>query len=441
MGGFGALGDDDRTWGVHHWVIGVVLACLASVISNLGINLQKLSHMRRARGRAPVPLSSPTAPTTASALSDINQTKYYLQPLWVSGITLVILGAIADFFALAFAPQVVIAPLGSVTLIANVFFAPLLLEETINRREVLAVSIIIIGSVISVWFASHDDKLFGLDELFELYTKPRFLIFAVLIMGIICVMLSALEHYDRLRADAVTSQKASHAQLASLLDDGHVHSDADLAPQLTPAMIFYQTRAVKIHRFLYPALSGIIGAQNVLFAKCTAELLYGSMAGGKLLFVHLPTYMVIAALGITIFFQIKYLNDGLYLFEASYVVPVFQTFWCLGSVASGLVFFGEYQHMQAGQMSMFFLGIGVTVSGLMLLSKREVRDQIEDWRPSPRPRRPARRQSVHVELGGDPDGHHPRLKPAALSEISMRTDTYSDTEPSPRSYLLTANHR
>lgn len=152
MGGFGALGDDDRTWGVHHWVIGVVLACLASVISNLGINLQKLSHMRRARGRAPVPLSSPTAPTTASALSDINQTKYYLQPLWVSGITLVILGAIADFFALAFAPQVraalrphrsrredrcaqvVIAPLGSVTLIANVFFAPLLLEETINRR-------------------------------------------------------------------------------------------------------------------------------------------------------------------------------------------------------------------------------------------------------------------------------------------------------------------
>lgn len=165
------------------------------------------------------------------------------------------------------------------------------------------------------------------------------------------------------------------------------------------------------------------------------------MAGGKLLFVHLPTYMVIAALGITIFFQIKYLNDGLYLFEASYVVPVFQTFWCLGSVASGLVFFGEYQHMQAGQMSMFFLGIGVTVSGLMLLSKREVRDQIEDWRPSPRPRRPARRQSVHVELGGDPDGHHPRLKPAALSEISMRTDTYSDTEPSPRSYLLTANHR
>lgn len=46
-----------------------------------------------------------------------------------------------------------------------------------------------------------------------------------------------------------------------------MHSDADLAPQLTPAMIFYQTRAVKIHRFLYPALSGIIGAQNVLFAK------------------------------------------------------------------------------------------------------------------------------------------------------------------------------
>ena len=30
--------------------------------------------------------------------------------------------------------------------------------------------------------------------------------------------------------------------------------------------------AVQVHKILYPTLSGVLGAQTVLFAKCTAEL-------------------------------------------------------------------------------------------------------------------------------------------------------------------------
>jgi hypothetical protein len=281
----------------------------------------------------------------------------------------------------------VVAPLGSVTLIANVLFAPLLLGEKINRlgkigwtffnrnsfaSEISSVCIIIIGSIISVWFASHDDKYYQLDEFFGLYLKPAFLIFALVIIVTIVVMAFALRYYNRLRLEALSS-KANINQTLSLLEEGfvpphcmiycsistdHGHIDTDNSSQQSQAMQLYQDLAIKMHRFLYPALSGIIGAQNVLFAKypfwnafsrkqiidrwfvrCTAELLYGTVASGKMLFTHAPIYFVVLCLLTTIFFQIKYLNDGLRLFEASYVVPVFQTFWCIGSVASGLIFF------------------------------------------------------------------------------------------------------
>lgn len=38
-------------------------------------------------------------------------------------------------------------------------------------------------------------------------------------------------------------------------------------------------RLIKYHRFCYAALAGTIGAQSVLFAKCSAELIVNSFLG------------------------------------------------------------------------------------------------------------------------------------------------------------------
>ena len=61
-----------------------------------------------------------------------------------------------------------------------------------------------------------------------------------------------------------------------------------------------------------------------------------------------------------------------YRFDALYVIPVFQSFWIVVSVISGMVFFGEYEDMSGEQIMLFAIGVGVTVFGVFYLSGRSI---------------------------------------------------------------------
>lgn len=80
---------------------------------------------------------------------------------------------------------------------------------------------------------------------------------------------------------------------------------------------------MQLHQFIYPTLSGVLGAQSVLFAKSTAELLKRTFAGENQL-VYAASYAIIAAMLSTILMQLHWLAVGLKWFDAVYVIPVFQ---------------------------------------------------------------------------------------------------------------------
>jgi drug/metabolite transporter (DMT)-like permease len=68
------------------------------------------------------------------------------------------LGEFGNFLSYGFAPASVIAPLGTVALIANCVFAPVVLGESFTRRNVLGVVLAIIGAVTVVWSSRDDNK-------------------------------------------------------------------------------------------------------------------------------------------------------------------------------------------------------------------------------------------------------------------------------------------
>ena len=140
-----------------------------------------------------------------------------------------------------------------------------------------------------------------------------------------------------------------------------------------------KSRAHKLHRFLYPAISGVIGAQSVLFGKVTAEILKGSLVHHKNVFSNAMTWIILIAMVTCILTQIRFLNAGLQLFDAMYVVPIFQTFWILISVLGGLVYFDEWKHFSPFQAVMFPIGIAVTVRGVVELTKRgDEEDELDE---------------------------------------------------------------
>jgi hypothetical protein len=229
-------------------------------------------------------------------------------------------------------------------LVSNVIFAPILLKEKIGPRDVLATLTIITGSSISVAFASHENTVYTIEQLFSFYTRLHFLVYSALIGTALLAMLLVLKWMERV--------------------------------EVQDPLKYDQIRTM--HRFAYPAISGTVGAQSVLFAKCTVELLVNTLQGKGALFSYYQTFLVLAAMAFTVFLQISWLNEGLRRFSAAYTVPVFQAFWILLSVVAGLVFYDEYLGMTTTQMWMFAFGVLITVAGVSALSQRTPHERLPD---------------------------------------------------------------
>ncbi len=85
------------------WIFGVLLSVAGCSMSNLGVNLQKLSHMKAAD----------------AAKSGDQGGSILRNPMWICGLLLVIFGSIADLVSFGFADMSLLAPLGAMTLVVR----------------------------------------------------------------------------------------------------------------------------------------------------------------------------------------------------------------------------------------------------------------------------------------------------------------------------------
>merc|ERR1719295_2166601 len=207
------------------WLIGVILAISANIISNLGLNFQKRAHSRReAKSKAsadpktkssnqkaipqsleyarqesvsldeldsppskqPLP-SSPTEHSTPKPTPTASQStkkgSYVCDSFWLLGLCLQILGALLDFAALGYAPQSVVAPLGSLTLVVNVVVSPCMHSEKPTYRTIIATMVIILGAAMTVAASPREDGVSTVDGVFALYEASSFLIYSTVIGG------------------------------------------------------------------------------------------------------------------------------------------------------------------------------------------------------------------------------------------------------------------
>jgi len=119
-----------------------------------------------------------------------------------------------------------------------------------------------------------------------------------------------------------------------------------------------------LHAFLYSALSGSVGAQSILFGKTAAEMIkHPGDAVGNFAF-----YLIICAMGFTLFLQLRYLNMGLAHHDALVIVPIYQTFWVMVSIIAGGVYFKEFMSFSAITGLLFGGGVAIALSGIYMLT-------------------------------------------------------------------------
>jgi len=80
------------------------------------------------------------------------------------------------------------------------------------------------------------------------------------------------------------------------------------------------------------------------------------------------TYSIVLLFLCTAGFWMARLNEGLSLFDAILIVPMFQIAWTFFSICTGFVYFQEYQVFDTLRIIMFVLGMTFVFLGISLLA-------------------------------------------------------------------------
>uniref|UniRef100_A0A0D6QXR1 Probable magnesium transporter n=1 Tax=Araucaria cunninghamii TaxID=56994 RepID=A0A0D6QXR1_ARACU len=304
------------------WITGAVINLLGSIGINFGTNLLKLGHNQRER-----------LAVEFGEKSDFKPIIYFQS--WRIGLLIFALGNCLNFISFGYAAQSLLAALGSVQFISNIAFAYFVLKEKVTGRVLLATALIVSGNVFLVAFGNHQSPVYTPEQLLDKYTNRVFLLYY---LGLVLIV--AVNHSIYRKGELLLSISGKH----NVKSYWH---------QLLPLS--------------YAVVSGAIGSNSVLFAKSLSSFLRLSIGGNS----HLHgwfTYLILVLFLCTAAFWMARLNDGLALFNAILIVPMFQIAWTFFSILTGFIYFQEYQVFNMLRTSMFLIGISLIFAGISLLA-------------------------------------------------------------------------
>ncbi|TPX32602.1 hypothetical protein SmJEL517_g04323 [Synchytrium microbalum] len=169
-------------------------------------------------------------PNAQLQADDVNlQTKLnfgnlFQNPTWILGLAVFIGGNIINFVALQFAPQSLVAPLGSISLVVNVIVAPWINKERWGWKDIVGVIMIVGGSSMVVAFSGVASKDYKLCVLLVLFSATNTIVFLTVTGGLILTlyfMICIVEKNVDFGVPGATARaltKEGHSSYAVLMD-------------------------------------------------------------------------------------------------------------------------------------------------------------------------------------------------------------------------------
>ncbi|KAF8108135.1 hypothetical protein N665_0114s0027 [Sinapis alba] len=310
------------------WVIGAFINIFGSVAINFGTNLLKLGHNERER----------------LALQDGGGGKTPLKPIihfqtWRVGILVFLLGNCLNFISFGYAAQSLLAALGSIQFVSNIAFAYVVLNKMVTVKVLVATAFIVLGNVFLVAFGNHQSPVFTPEQLAEKYSNVTFLVYC----GIL-ILIVAVNHFLYRKGEVLISTPGQEI--------------SSYWKMLLP--------------FSYAVVSGAIGSCSVLFAKSLSNLLRLAMSSSYQLHSWFTYSMLLLFLSTAGFWMTR-LNEGLSLYDAILIVPMFQIAWTFFSICTGFIYFQEFQVFDALRTTMFVSGMLCVFIGISLLAPDDTR--------------------------------------------------------------------
>ncbi|XP_066336847.1 probable magnesium transporter NIPA3 [Miscanthus floridulus] len=99
---------------------------------------------------------------------------YLVEPLWWIGMISMIVGEIANFAAYAFAPAILVTPLGALSIIISAALAHAILQEKLHTFGILGCVLCVVGSITIVLHAPQERDIDSVKEVWDLATEPGY---------------------------------------------------------------------------------------------------------------------------------------------------------------------------------------------------------------------------------------------------------------------------
>lgn len=176
------------------WLFGMSLNIFGSVMVNFGTNLMKSAHNLFEETEAnELEIEEKMGD---KLLNKKPKSMFNSKNIWALGLTIFCVGCLVNFASFAFAAQSLLAALGTVQFVSNVFFAKFVLGEVLTVRIVVATMIIVGGLLMAILFSNHASESYTSQDLMDLYTPGYFLFLVVLVVFLI-IMHSVYLVYTR----------------------------------------------------------------------------------------------------------------------------------------------------------------------------------------------------------------------------------------------------
>ena len=313
------------------WWLGIGIAVSGNVLISLALNFQKLAHLR-IQARASAGEQTPLLPGPSGEPRGAS-TAFLRSRLWWSGIALMTLGETGNFLSYGFAPASLVAPLGAVSLLSNVIFAPALLHETIESLDLVGIALAIVGAVAVVLSAGGSgDAPLDPPALWRAICEPTFVIYALCAVALGCaLMLLSLSHAGG---------------RVVLVDIG---------------------------------ACAVFGGFTVLATKGVSSfLLRGSSLSDLVRLLREPLFfallLVIAA---TAMIQLTFLNRALQRFDSRQVIPTQFVLFTISTIIGSSILYKDFARTSAARLTVFSAGCLVTFSGVFVLTRAKPDEEDE----------------------------------------------------------------
>lgn len=264
---------------------------------------------------------------------------YLYEPLWWLGMVTMILGEIANFAAYAFAPAILVTPLGALSIIFSAVLAHFILKERLHMFGVVGCILCVVGSVGIVLHAPKEREINSVEEIWHFATQPGFIVYScVAVVGALFLIFWAVK-------------RSGHRKM-----------------------------------LVYIAICSLMGSLTVISVKAVAIALKLSFSESNQ-FIYVQTWFFIFVVIICCLVQLNYLNKALDSFNTAVVSPVYYVMFTILTILANMIMYKDWVSQSATQIATQLCGFVTIVAGTFLLHKTNTSstDRHAEIAPTPPP--------------------------------------------------------